>query len=213
VIGVDLLAFGAVARAGWRFDFLGFLPLVEFGFASGDADPHDDTVTAFSFDPDYKVGLVLFDTVLRGVSAMAAAEAADPERIGQPLPGTDMLPTKGRVSGALYLNPTVQIQPLEQLTVLAGFLYAWSAVPFAQSYQTFKNGGVNTNLYGLQDPSRDLGYEIDVGLDWNQEIFGDLHLIAGVQAGWFFPGSAFDRPDGTRPDTIMRFLGRAMIAW
>jgi hypothetical protein len=211
--GVDVLAFGAIARAGWRFGFMEFMPIVEFGFASGDADPHDDTVTAFSFDPDYKVGLVLFDTVLRGVSAMAAAEAADPERIGEPLPGTDMLPTKGRISGAMYINPTVQIQPLDQLTVMAGFLYAWSAVPFAQSYQTFKNGGVNTNLYGLQDPSRDLGYEVDVGLEWNQEIFGDLRVVAGVQAGWFFPGSAFDRPDGTRPDTIMRVLGRAMIAW
>lgn len=211
--GVDILAFGAVARAGWRFDFWGLLPLLEFGFASGDADPHDGTVTAFSFDPDYKVGLVLFDTVLRGVSAMSAAEAADPGRIGQPLPGTDMLPTMGRVSGALYLNPTVQLKPLDRLTVMAGFLYAWSAVPFAQSYQTFKNGGVDTNLYGLQDPSRDLGCEIDVGLDWNQEIFGELRLVAGVQAGWFFPGTAFDRPDGTRPDTIMRILGRAMIVW
>jgi hypothetical protein len=218
--GVDVLAFGAIARAGWRFGFMELMPIVEFGFASGDADPHDDIVTSFSFDPDYKVGLVLFDTVLRGVSAMAAAEAADPERIGQPLPGTNMLPTKGRVNGAMYINPTIQIQPLEQLTVMAGFLYAWSAVPFAQSYQTFKNGGVNTNLYGLQGPSRDLGYEVDVGFDWDQEIFGDLRVVAGVQAGWFFPGSAFDCPSGTpacaggtRPDTIMRVLGRAMIAW
>jgi hypothetical protein len=113
----------------------------------------------------------------------------------------------------MYINPTVQIQPLEQLTVMAGFLYAWSAVPFAQSYQTFKNGGVNTNLYGLQDPSRDLGCEVDVGLEFSQEIFGDLRLVAGVQAGWFFPGSAFDDPDEPRPGTIMRVLGRAMIAW
>jgi hypothetical protein len=52
-----------------------------------------------------------------------------------------------------------------------------------------------------------------VGLDWDQEIFGDLRLVAGVQAGWFFPGSAFDRPDGTRPGTLTRVLGRAMIAW
>jgi hypothetical protein len=211
--GVDVLAFGAVARAGWRFDFLEFLPLVEFGFASGDTDPHDDLVTAFSFDPDYKVGLVLFDTVLRGVSAMAAAEAADPERIGQPLPGTDLLPSRGRVSGAMFINPTIQLKPLDQLTLMAGFLYAWSAVPFVQSYQTFKNGGVNTNLYGRQDPTRELGYEVDVGFDWDQEIFDDLHLIAGVQAGWFFPGSAFDRVDDTRPGTIARLLARAMITW
>ena len=34
-------------------------------------------------------------------------------------------------------------------------------------------------------------------------------LEAGLQAGWFFPGSAFERPDGSRPDPVSRILARA----
>jgi len=211
--GVDISAFGAVLQAGWRFDFHDFLPAVEVGYASGDPDPHDGTVTSFSFDPDFNVGLILFDTVLRGISAMSAQESADPDRIGEPLPGTDMLATNGRINGTVYINPTISIKPLEQLTILTGFLYAWSSTPFAQSYQTFKNGGVATNPYGLTNPGRELGMEFDLGINWDQEIWGNLHITAGFQAGWFFPGSAFNRPDGSRHGMITRLLGMAAVYW
>jgi hypothetical protein len=211
--GVDISAFGAVLRAGWHFGMLDLLPVLEIGYASGDPDPHDGTVTSFSFDPDYKVGLVLFDTVLRGITAMSAAESADPDRVGLPLPGTDMLASKGRISGAIYINPTVRIRPLPQMTLLAGFLYAWSSAPFAQSYQTFANGGVSTNPYGLINPGRNLGCELDLGVDWKQPVFGDVDLLGGFQVGWFFPGSAFDYPDGSRPGIISRFIGRLALEW
>lgn len=211
--GVDISAFGALFRAGWHFGVLDLLPVLEIGYASGDPDPHDGTVTAFSFDPDYKVGLVLFDTLMRGITAMSAAESADPDRVGLPLPGTDMLASQGRVSGAIYINPTVRIRPLEQMTILAGFLYAWNSAPFAQSYQTFKNGGVATNPYGLTNPGRDLGCEFDLGIDWRQPIFDNLKLAGGVQLGWFFPGSAFDLPDGSRPGIVSRFIGRLALEW
>jgi len=211
--GVDILALGAVVRAGWRFCFWDFLPVLEIGYASGDPDTNDDRVTAFSFDPDYKVGLVLYDSVLRGITAMAAQEAADPERIGEPLPGTDMLASSGKVTNTVYLNPTVTVKPLSQLTLMAGFLYAWSAVPFAQSYQTFKHGGVAANPYGLTGAGSDLGWELDLGIDWNQEVWGRLHLLAGFQAGWFSPGGAFERLDGSRPGMVSRIMGRAALVW
>ncbi len=211
--GLNVSAFGAVARVGWQFSLLGLRPELEVGYASGDPDPHDSTITAFSFDPDYKVGLVLFDSVMRGITAMAAQEAADPDRVGQPMPGTDMLASGGRVSNAVYLYPTIRIRPLDQMTVMAGFLWAFSAVEFSQSYQTFANGGVPTNPYGLSGAGRELGYEVDLGLDWDQPIWRDFHLLAGVQAGWFFPGSAFDRPNGGRPGIIARLLCRAALVW
>ena len=34
---------------------------VELGYASGDADPYDGTQRRFVFDPNHKVGLLLFD--------------------------------------------------------------------------------------------------------------------------------------------------------
>jgi hypothetical protein len=211
--GQRVSAFGAVARAGWQFKLWGLRPVLELGYASGDPDPHDSAVTGFSFDPDYKVGLVLFDTVMRGITAMAAAEAADPERIGQPLPGTDQLASRGRVQNAVYFNPTVSLKPVEQLTVVAGFLWAFSAVEFAQSYQTFKNGGVPTNPYGLTGAGRELGYEVDIGVDWRQALFWNMSILGGVQAGWFFPGSAFERPDGSKPGAAARLVGRVALEW
>jgi len=211
--GLDISAFGAAFRGGWRFGFFDFLPVLELGYASGDADPHDNTITSFSFDPDYKVGLVLFDTVMRHVTAMGAKESADPDRIGQPLPGTDQLASKGRVSGAFYLYPSVSMRPLPEMTVMAGFLFAFSAVPFSQSFRTFENGGVPTNPYGLENPGRYLGWELNLGVDWDQKIWQGLHVVGGFQAGWFFPGSAFDRPDGTRPGIVSRFLARVALTY
>jgi len=72
---------------------------------------------------------------------------------------------------------------------------------------------VPTNPYGLSGAGRDLGHEVDLGLDWDQPIWRDFHLLAGVQAGWFYPGSAFDRPDGRRPGIIARLLCRAALTW
>jgi hypothetical protein len=211
--GLNISALGAVGRIGWHFGCIDLRSQLEVGFASGDPDPHDSTITAFSFDPDYKVGLVLFDTVMRGVSAMAAQEAADPERIGQALPGTDLLASRGRVSNAVYIYPNVSVKPLERLSLMAGFLWAFSVVEFSQSYQTFKNGGVLTNPYGLSGAGHDLGYELNLGAAWDQPVWGDFHLVGGLQAGWFFPGSAFERPDGSRPGIVARLQSLVAVTW
>ena len=42
---------------------------VEVGYASGDANPYDSTEHRFTFDPNHKVGLVLFDEVMRWQTA------------------------------------------------------------------------------------------------------------------------------------------------
>ncbi len=211
--GMDILSYGGAARLGWHFDCLDLLPIMEIGFASGDSNPHDATLTNFFFDPDYHVGLVLFDSILRAMTAMDAQQAADPERVGQALPGVDLLPNEGRISGVIYFNPTVSFRPLSQLQVLVGLVYALSAAPYAQSYQTFSHGGVATNAYGKVDAGRQLGWEIDFGVEWTQPIWHSLQLQAGLQTGWFFPGSAFDLPDGSRPGIVNRILAQIALGW
>ena len=211
--GLNLGAFGGVGRMGWQFSRWRFKPLLEMGYASGDPDPHDGTITSFSFDPDYKVGLVLFDVVLRGVTAMAAEEAADPNRVGEPLPGVDLLASRGRVSNTVYLYPHLSLNPVKGLTLMAGLLWAWSATDFAQSYQTFANGGVPTNPYGITGLGRDLGVEVDLGLDWTQTLWRKMALRFGVQMGWFFPGKAFEQVNGTRPAVTGRMLAWAALVW
>lgn len=213
VDGARISAFGAVARAGWEFSLLGLRPLLEAGFASGDPNPHDATVSAFAFDPDFKVGLVLFDTILRAVSAMDAEESADPALVGRPLPGASGLATGGRVTNAFYVHPTLRLKPLAPLTLLVGLLYARSAVELAQSYQTFRNGDIATNSFGRLRPGHELGFELDVGAEWDQALREELHLRLGAQAGWFFPGSALERPDGSRPGIVARLVVRAALTW
>jgi hypothetical protein len=211
--GVDVLASGGVARAGWRFVPWEIEPVLEVGYASGDSNLHDGRMTQFSFDPNLRVGLVLFDHVLRALSAMAAAEAADPDRVAEPLPGVDQLATGGRVSNAVYLFPTVRLRPLENLCLRLGLLGAWSAVDLGQAYQTFKNGGVPTNAYGKAHPGRELGWEVDMGLTFEQPFWERLRLVTSIEAGWFFPGAAFERPDGSRPETSARVLAWAALVW
>ncbi len=211
--GLDVLASGGVARVGWRFATWALEPVLEVGYATGDANPHDGVVTQFTFDPNLRVGLVLFDQVLRGVSAMAAAEASDPDRVARPQPGVDQLATGGRVSNAIYLMPTLRLRPLERLELRLGLLGAWSAATPGQAYQTFENGGVPTNAYGKRHPGNELGWEVDLGLGFEQPLWERLRLVVALEAGWFFPGAAFERPDGGRPDSTARVLAWAALAW
>lgn len=211
--GSDILAFGGVLQAGYRFSWLGLHPRLEAGYASGDQTPYDTRVTRFSFDPSFRVGLVLFDWVMRELTALEAEQAADPERVGQPLPGTGELPSEGSLAGAVYLFPTVSIEPIERLRFLFGFLCAFSSAPFGQAYPTFQNGGVPTNSYGRASPGRLLGMELDLGAGYVQPLWRDLAARADVQAGWFFPGPAFERTDGSRPPPVARVLMRLSLSW
>ncbi len=78
--GIDVKAFGAVGRLGMDFTELGIVPMFEVGYASGDKNSYDETNYAFSFDPDYNVGMILFDEVMEAVSARGASLVYDPER-------------------------------------------------------------------------------------------------------------------------------------
>ena len=70
--GMDVLGFGALFRLALHWPDAGLYPALEVGFASGDNDRGDDVNRAFSFDPDHRVGLILFDQVLPRMSARAA---------------------------------------------------------------------------------------------------------------------------------------------
>src|SRR5581483_2423689 len=62
--------------AGVRPDLYGkVVAQVEVGYASGDADPYDTSEKRFVFDPNHKVGLLLFDEVMRWQTARASVAA------------------------------------------------------------------------------------------------------------------------------------------
>ena len=95
---------------------------LEAGYASGDSNPFDDASTGFSFNRDFKVGLVLWDEVMLFQSQNGAARLADPNLVGRPPNGVDLLPTEGAVTNALYLKPTVRWRPalLDGKVLVAG---------------------------------------------------------------------------------------------
>lgn len=106
----DAGALGLVTRTAlaWRRLSLG----VDAGYASGGAAP-------FTFDPDLRVGLVLFDEVRRQQS-MAVAEA---DRNAAP---PDPRPTDGAVRDAAFFHPLVSWR-LPDWRFGVGSLAAWRA--------------------------------------------------------------------------------------
>ena len=81
------------------------------GYASGDANPYDGVEKRFVFDPNHKVGLLLFDEVMRWQTARASAAAQDCGLLNcqRPFPGANLLPSNGGVFGAEYLYPTFDL--------------------------------------------------------------------------------------------------------
>jgi len=212
--GVDVLGVGGVIRVGLELRNIGLGITAEAGYASGDNDSNDDTSRIYAFDPDYNVGLILFEEVLAAVSAVAAESAGNPDRVGYPPPGTDMLPSNGSVRNAYYLFPTMSYRPLERLLLNLGFLSAWSDSPFADPYLTFKAGGVPRTFKGIYPRSPHLGYEVDASVQYCLELgWENLRLKAGLQYGYFVPGKAFEDADGDRGDNVQKAQIRLNIIW
>jgi hypothetical protein len=164
---------------------------LEWGYASGDPDPIDGEQNRFTFDTNHNVGLILFDQVLGWKTARAATIAADGRIVGRAAPGLQLLPSQGGVFGATYLNPRVMLRPIKQVDVKLGFLWAQATADVVDPYQV---GALGTyaNFDGGDPTSRDLGVEIDTGVDVRIPVLENVALELGVEGGVFLPGRAFD---------------------
>lgn len=172
---------------------------LEGGYASGDANPFDDQATNFQMNRDYKVGLVLFDQVLMFQTQNAARRLSDPQLVGTPAPGLDLLPTEGAVTNALYLKPTLRWKPPiwnGSLRIVGSALFARAPQPVIDAYQTFV-ASAPVNAFG-HSAGRNYGVELDGALGYRGRLSGPLGFEAGVQFGYLFPGNAFTRADGSR---------------
>lgn len=165
------------------------------GFASGDQNPSDDRVENFRFDRDYKVGLILFDQVMAYQTARAAARASDPNILGRPPEGTDVLGTAGSVSGAWYLYPRVKVAVLDWFDLYGGPLFAFSTAKLTDPFNSNVGGGTALNFLN-GTPGGYLGTEIDLGAQLRFHPVKELLLSVTGEGGLFLPGSAFSLPDG-----------------
>jgi hypothetical protein len=192
---------GAVLTSGSGDDRWGrFVAQVEWGWASGDANPYDGTQHRFRFDPNYNVGLILFDEVLAWKTARAANIASDPALVQRPSPGYDQLPSNGGIFGTTYLYPTVVLRPVPELDLKAAVLIAQTTADFVDPAAVGVSGRFR-NYDGGDARSHDLGLELDGGVEYRLPLDYGLTLELGTQAGVFFPGNAFADASGERMAT------------
>lgn len=204
----EIRQFGGALRATVDYEDQYFIG-VELGAGTGDADTYDDQQLRFTFDPDNNVGLVMFEELWAWQYARAATLAGDPDLVGEPVPGLDLLPTNGGVSGALYLNPTFRARPWSWFQGSLGVLWGYATSDVVSPFEQ-KVNGVPRNFMGGPPGGRNLGVEIDAAADF----FVPLRLVelqGGLQFGCLFPGNAFQDADGNDLDPIWLLEGRVAM--
>jgi len=182
---------------------------VEVGYASGDANPYDDTEHRFTFNPNHKVGLLLFDEIMRFQTARAATAAQDPHlaNAARPQPGANLLPSNGGVFGAQYVNPTVVVRPRRWLDLKGGVVVAQATADVVDPYRLATQGAY-VNYAGGDPKRRDLGVELDGGFETRFRLDYGLRLVLGAQAGVLFPEGALADATGQTIGTQWIAIGR-----
>jgi hypothetical protein len=211
-LSTDILALGAAAEAEVRWKPLDMTVRLKGGYASGDANPDDDTLYRFRFDPNYKVGLIMFDHYIPAVTRAAYSRAADPSRAGEPPKGLAGLVSDGAVENAVYLNPMLLFGNPDGLLTGVGILWAQSAVPLYDPFNSFANGGAPTGPRGAE-ASRDLGVEVDVAAQYRHKLISQLQIEGKAEYGILFPGEAFNDAVGNpaSPQNLVR--ARIALLW
>jgi hypothetical protein len=204
-------ATGAPAlKKGDRPDLWGkFVGQVEVGYATGDANPYDNTEKRFVFDPNHKVGLLLFDEIMRWETARAATAAQDPglSNGNRPPPGSGLLPSNGGVFGAQYVYPTAVYRPRPWLDLKAGAVIAQTTADVVDPYRLAVQGSY-LNYQGGNPQRHDLGVELDGGFETRIDAGKYIRLQLGAQAGVLFPGGALADASGNVPKTPWVAIGR-----
>lgn len=185
------------------------------GFASGDSDPYDDSHESFHFDPNYRVGLILFDSYLPAVTRISHRRVSDPNTTSPAPelsnPGT--FARDGGVHNAAYVHPTVVFGRPDGLSTGVGLLWARAAQPWSDPHASFLNGGAPTGIAGRSPASRDLGWEIDTAARYRHQLRLGPTLEFKTEYGIFLPGKAFAAADGSQAPPVNLIRGTVGAFW
>lgn len=172
---------------------------VEWGIASGDADPTDDELRRFVMNPNHGVGLILFSEALRFKTSRA--QALLERATGAPgRARVQGLASAGGVAGASYVNPVLLLRPTPDLALKVGAVVA-TATTRVVDPSRLASDGERANFDGGSPLGRSLGSELDVGGELTVPLDAPLLLRLSVEGALAFPGSAFADAEGHRLGT------------
>jgi hypothetical protein len=162
----------------------------EWGYASGDSNPFDESFSQFNLNPNHQVGLVLFGSLMNWKSARAATILRDPALTPKPPAGTVWVPTNGGVSNAVYVYSETIVRPVRELDLKLGIIFAEATASIVDPALSTADSLVN---YEGGDPEA-LGYgvEVDIGVQYRLAIEPWLTVSFGAEGGMLFPGHGFN---------------------
>ncbi len=202
-----IIQFGGAAEFGLERDGR-YRISIEAGYASGDRNPVDGDQRRFTFNPSHRVGLLMFPEVIAWQTARSAAIAVDPSLTARPTNGAFLLPSQGGVAGAAYVYPTAVVNVGRYLDLRAGAVIGVATTDWVDPVST-QLFGTARNYRGGDPTHRDLGVELDLGVQGRFPLPGDVTLTGGVQGAVMFPGHAFDDASGRCMGT--QALGTARV--
>ncbi len=166
----DVDIWGYVARAGYTSEPV--TAYLETGYASGDDKAADEKFTGRALNPDYNVGLILYEEVL----ARVTSETWSDEAKG--------LWSNGGVYNSRYLYPTVKYHPLPNWEVVGAFLTAWPDKPDGSRILCAKGDkdaqGNPIECAQYKATKKTIGWEADAAV---KHTFHD-HINLSLEAGY-----------------------------
>jgi len=163
----DVSIGGYVARVGYEQP--SWKLLFEHGFASGDDAVADREFTGRPLNPDYNVGLLLYEEILSRVTQVRWTQSADG------------LWSRGGVYNSRYIFPTAHLRPLDNWELVGGYLVAWPHKPDGAIIGCNSDDDVDCLTPSSQQPeAKTLGYEMDFAVKhrWHD------HILLSVETGF-----------------------------
>lgn len=209
---LDVRQWGGAVNAEVMLTDPGIAVLTLAGYASGDSNPSGDSATAFRFDPAWRAGMILFEDVLAGLTANSARRLAGDRPI--PPSGIRSVPTGGGVTNAFFVAPGLAFIPLEGLEIRGVVLWALAPEGISDPYLTsLVNGGYPVNHWNVPSRSKNLGWELDGGVQWAAIDDDSFQVVLSAAAGTFLPGQAFDAGDSRGLERVSEARAVVEVKW
>lgn len=205
---------GGVARFGWLTDM--YDGMLELGYSGGDDVLEDKEFTQRAINPDFNVSLILFEEIIRELSARTFGPPFFSDENPE---GAKGLMSNGGVVNARYGSLRGRYRPgLAGLTLVGQVLAAWVDTPAdtgtAMFYKYRDNPADPLNPI---ENSTFLGWEVDLAVKSN---FAGDHMDFSLEAGYLNFGGALRTafspdgdPDNARATSSFSLQTRVAFLW